>query len=62
MKEISKEQQKELDELYVKYYTYLSKWHLGHSFEELRKPKYHKDDFESCIDEEAFTIKINEGY
>jgi hypothetical protein len=62
MTEISKEQQEELDDLYVRYYNYLCKWHLGHSFKELRKPSYHKADFVNMIEDESMTIKVSEGY
>jgi hypothetical protein len=62
MKEISKEQQEELDDLYERYYTYLCKWHLGHSLEELHKPFYHKNDFRVNLEEEAHSIKVNYGY
>ncbi len=62
MKSASEEQERELEELYIKYYSYICKWYLGHSFENLRRPSYHKRDFIDFIEDEALTIKINEGY
>jgi len=62
MREISEEQQKELDELYEQYYTYLCKWYLRHPLDELSREWYHKKDFEENIEEESMHIKVSQGY
>jgi hypothetical protein len=70
MKEISEEQQKALDELYVKYYTYLCVYELGYPFVPYDKSLgfknqfqwYHKNDFRQNLEEEAHSIKVNFGY
>ena len=68
MKKISEEQQKDLDALYLAYYTYLCKYELGHSFNPEDKSQrnvfkwYHKNDFREQIEEEAHSIKVNYGY
>jgi len=68
MKEISDQQQKDLDVLYLAYYTYLCVYELGHPFNPTDKsqhnmfPWYHKNDFRTNIEEEAHSIKVNYGY
>jgi len=62
MKKISEDQQKELDDLYEQYYTYLCKWELGHSLDVLKRQSYHKNDFRVNLEEEAHCIKVNYGY
>jgi hypothetical protein len=50
------------EELYTLYYTIICEELLGHSFEKLKKPSYHKKDFIDQLEDEALSIKINEGY
>ena len=68
MKKISDQQQKDLDTLYVSYYTYLCEYELNHPFNPEDKSQqnlfkwYHKNDFREQIEEEAHSIKVNYGY
>jgi hypothetical protein len=70
MKKISDQQQKDLDALYRAYYTYLCEYELGHPFvpydEKLGWKNqfqwYHKNDFRQNIEEEAHSIKVQQGY
>ena len=71
MKLISEQQQKDLEELYQMYYTYLCRYELGHSFVPHDKSKrtyqnaypwYHLNDFRTNIEEEAHCFKVNQGY
>ncbi len=59
MKITNEDQQKELDELYEKYYNYLCKWH---SLDKMNRPWYHKNDFIEAIEDEAMSIKVGQGY
>jgi len=62
--DIIDEKQKDFEELFDKYYSYIYKYEIGYlkDFDEKEKAPWKKKDFKYQLEEEGMAIKVNQGY